>query len=126
MRISRSALPLWSVCLVAYFEGKIKILLFISRAQFVLQSQHHFCYFFITGLELHTLISVPGRLQHTDLFEMTSTKPALSPAGRVTPWIQKFTNDPRDSFIDQFVDSDDARFVEIREVNTTIPFSTIP
>jgi hypothetical protein len=51
---------------------------------------------------------------------MESTKPSLSTAGCVKPWVQKFTNNPRESFFDQFVGSDDARFVEIREVNTQI------
>lgn len=46
---------------------------------------------------------------------MTSTQPPLSSAGSVKPWIQKFTNTPRDAFFDQFADSHDAKFVEIIE-----------
>ncbi|KAF5667007.1 hypothetical protein FDENT_12206 [Fusarium denticulatum] len=59
---------------------------------------------------------------------MTSTKPTLSSAGGVKPWIQKFTNNPRDGFFDQFVDSHDARFVEIVEGprEDEIKYSEVP
>ncbi|KAF5238948.1 hypothetical protein FANTH_10120 [Fusarium anthophilum] len=59
---------------------------------------------------------------------MTSMKPTLSSAGCVKPWIQKFTNTPRDSFFDQFVDSRDARFVEIIEGSheSEIKYSEVP
>ncbi|KAF5688014.1 hypothetical protein FCIRC_2085 [Fusarium circinatum] len=59
---------------------------------------------------------------------MTSMKPILSSTGGVKPWIQKFTNTPRDSFFDQFVDSSDARFIEIVEGphEEEIKYSEVP
>ncbi|KAL9570152.1 hypothetical protein ACKAV7_005660 [Fusarium commune] len=59
---------------------------------------------------------------------MTSPKPYLSSAGCVKPWIQKFTNTPRDTFFDQFVGSRDAKFVEIIEGSheSEIKYSEVP
>ncbi|RFN45503.1 hypothetical protein FIE12Z_10266 [Fusarium flagelliforme] len=56
---------------------------------------------------------------------MVSTKPTLSPAGCVKPWVQKFTNDPRESFFDQFVSSDDARYVEIQEHENNVRYTDV-
>ncbi|KAG4255427.1 hypothetical protein FPRO04_03959 [Fusarium proliferatum] len=59
---------------------------------------------------------------------MASVETTLSSAGCVKPWIQKFTNTPRDGFFDQFVDSHDARFVEIIEGphESEIKYSEVP
>ncbi|CAG7557890.1 unnamed protein product [Fusarium equiseti] len=56
---------------------------------------------------------------------MVSAKPTLSPAGRVKPWIQKFTNDPGEGFFNQFVESDDARYVEIQEHENDVKYTDV-
>ncbi|KAF4944170.1 hypothetical protein FGADI_12883 [Fusarium gaditjirri] len=81
------------------------------------------------GVSLHQIVEGCPKPFPLQFFQaMTSTRPTLSSAGCVKPWIQKFTNTPRDAFFDQFVDSHDARFVEIIEGHheSEIKYSEIP